>query len=235
MNNSFSFNSDVYNFWPLYDSIKKYYPIGIKKNQDLEIYRQYQGIQELEKILINNIGDKKTYQSQWVSFIKKVGSDLGKKVNGTTYGLVPSYSAYLLLDSKKSGNRWNYKELHFAVSLLGKYFQLYGLEKTALNYEDQPIPYQVQNLKEIIVSPLEDYKDYFENVELKITQVFKDYRLVPFTIGQSIINGLEIYHLDREYCSINMALFNDFLGFGEELNEVTIRGDINYGMYGWKK
>lgn len=128
-----------------------------------------------------------------------------------------------------------YKELHFAVSLLGKYYQIYGLNKTVLSYDDLSVPYQIQNLKEIVVSPIDEYKAYFESVELKITEKFKDYRLVPFAVGQSVINGLEIFHLDNENCSINMALFNDFLGFGEQVGEVDIRGDLNYGMDSWRK
>lgn len=56
MNRYFSFNSDEYDFWPLYNSIKKYYPIGIKKNQQFDIYRKYEGIQKLEKLLVEKIG-----------------------------------------------------------------------------------------------------------------------------------------------------------------------------------
>ncbi|MCB0372223.1 MAG: hypothetical protein KDD31_04335 [Muricauda sp.] len=235
MGNSFSFNSEEYDFWPLYNSIKKYYTIGIKKNQDMDIYRQYPGILELEKVLLENIGNKKTYQRNWTSFIRRIGSEIGKEVTGTTFGLVPSYSAFLILDLEKEGNRCNYKELHFSVSLLGKYYQIYGLNKTVLSYDDLSIPYQIQNLKELVVSPIDEYKAYFESVEFKITEEFKDYRLVPFVVGQSVINGLEIFHLDKENCSINMALFNDFLGFGEQVGEVDIRGDLNYGMDSWKK
>ncbi|WP_220473548.1 hypothetical protein [Flagellimonas pelagia] len=236
MGKSFSFNSKEYDFWSLYNSIKKYYPIGIKKNQDLDIYRQYPGILELEKILLESIADKKTYQRNWTSYIKRIGSELGKEVTGTTFGLVPSYSAFLILDFQKiSSNRGVYKELHFAVSLLGKYYQIYGLNKTVLSYDDLSVPYQIQNLKEIVVSPIDEYKAYFESVELKITEEFKDYRMVPFAIGQLVINGLEILHLDKENCSINMALFNDFLGLGEQMDEADVRGDINYGMDAWRK
>lgn len=34
----------------MYNTIKKYFPIGIKKNRHLDIYRQYPGIRELEKM-----------------------------------------------------------------------------------------------------------------------------------------------------------------------------------------
>lgn len=234
MDNSFSFNYNEYDFWPLYQSILRYYPIGIKKHQEFDIYRQYPGIQELEKLLDEKIANKKNYK-KWEAFLKRVGTELGKSTQGTTYGFVPSYSGYLSLDASGTGNRWNYKELHFAVSHLGKYFQVYGLEKSVLSYENDLIPYQVQNLKEIIVSPLGVYKDYFEKMENYITEEFKEYRLVPFSMGQTIINGLEILHLDRENCSVNMALFNDFLGMGEQVNEMEAQGDLTYGMEHWKK
>ncbi|KAB5490757.1 hypothetical protein [Flagellimonas hadalis] len=235
MDNSFSFNYDEYDFWPLYHSILRYYPIGIKKHQEFDIYRQYLGIQELEKLLNEKIVDKKTYEKNWGAFLKRVSAELGKSTQGTTFGFVPSYSGYLTLDSNGTGNRWNYKELHFAVSHLGKYFQVYGLEKSVLSYENDLIPYQIQNLKEIMVSPMGAYKDYFEKMENYITEEFKDYRLVPFSMGQTIINGLQILHLDKENCSINMALFNDFLGMGEQVNEMEAQGDLTYGMEHWKK
>ncbi|WP_422350308.1 hypothetical protein [Flagellimonas sp.] len=235
MTNTFDFDFEAYDFWPLYQTIQKFYPIGILKNYGEGIHREYEGYKALERLLVENIHDEKTWKSNWVSFTKKLGSELEKKTFGTTYGQAPSYSAYLILDWKKDGNRSNYKELHFSVSLLGNYFQIYGIEKTQLSYEDEVMPYQVENVKEVIVSPIDDFKNHFEAVEEKIKKQFKGYRLVPFYIGQSRIQGLEVYHLDKENCTVNMALFNDFMGYGDQIVDVELRGDMDYGMDGWKK
>lgn len=143
------------------------------------------------------------------------------------------------MDSEGNNDKWNFKELHFSVSHLGKFFQVYGIEKSVRSsviiHEDEEVPYQTVNLKKIIVSPHGDYKNYFEKIENYITKEFKEYRFVPFKIGQTIIDGLQILHLDNEVCSINMALFNDFLGLGEQVAEVKPQGDLSYGMENWKK
>jgi len=184
----------------------------------------------LEKIGPKNIN----YKKRWKPFIERIGKELGENTQGTTFGLVPSYSAYLLLDSHGNDKKFHRKELHFSVSHLGKFFQVYGIEKSILNsviiYGDEEIPCQTENLKKIVVSPYEEYKDYFEKIEEYITDEFKEYRLVPLKIGQAIIDGLQILHLDKEKCSINMALFNDFLGLGEQVEEMEIHGDVSYGM-----
>jgi hypothetical protein len=240
MKHSFAFDSNKYDFWPLYHAIQKYYPIGIKKHQEGSIYRQYRGIQELEKLLLEKTGPKNAnYKKNWVSFIEQIGKALKKKAQGTTFGFAPSHSAYLILDSTGEGDRRNYKELHFAVSHLGQFYQVYGLEKSVrssvLMHEGEEVTWQTVNLKKIVVSPLGEYRPYFERVENYITEKYKGYRLVPFKIGQTFIDGLQILHLDNENCSINMALFNDFLGLGEQVAEIEPQGNLEYGMDYWKK
>lgn len=233
MNNTFTFDSAQYNFWPIYDCIKQYYPLGIPKNYGEGIYVEYKGFTDMEKIIVDNIHDAETYKRNWVSFTKRMSVELGLKVFGTTYGQAPSYSAYLLSTSKKEGNRWYYKELHFSVSLLGKFFQIYGLHKTQLSYEDEPISYSVENIKEIITSPHDEFKESFAAVEQKIIQQFKGYRLVPFSIGQLVLNGLEVYHTDKESSTVNMALFNHLLD--DEIMDVDVIGNSDYGIDSWKK
>jgi hypothetical protein len=51
----FSFNTDKHDFWPIYDAIKQFYPIGIQKNDDDGMYVSYPGIKLLETIIIDNI------------------------------------------------------------------------------------------------------------------------------------------------------------------------------------
>ncbi|MDF4202620.1 hypothetical protein PXD56_06630 [Maribacter sp. SA7] len=240
MNKNFFFNYDEYDFWPLYDSIQKYYPIGIKKNQEFDIYRNYKGIQELENLLLDKIGPENTnYNKNWESFIERISKELGKKILGTIYGIVPSYSAFLSLETEGNEDRWKSKELHFSVSHLGKFYQVYGIEKSVRKSviigDGEELSYQTENLTKIVVSPVGEYKNYFERIENYITEEFREYRLVPFKIGQTIIDGLQILHMDNEKCSINMALFNDFVGFGEQVDKVEPEGNLFYGMESWKK
>lgn len=239
MNKNFFFNYEEYDFWPLYDAIKKYYPIGIKKNQHFDIYRRYHGIQELEKTILKRLEGINPGYGSWKSFVKKLGDEIGKHTHGSTFGFVPSYSAYLSLESEGKDDKWKYKELCFSVSHLGKFYQVYGIEKSVRSsviiHDGEEVPYQTVNVKKIVVSPLGEFKSYFEKVENYINDEYKGYRIVPFKIGQTIIEGLQILHLDNEKCSINMALFNDFLGLGEQVDEIKPSGDLSYGMESWKK
>ena len=239
MSKNFFFNYEEYDFWPLYDSIKKYYPIGIKKNQHFDVYRQYPGIQDLEKLIVERLEGKNPGYDSWKSFLKKLGDKIGKQAHGATFGYTPSYSAYMNLESKTKGNRWILKDLCFSVSHLGEFYQIYGIEKSVLSYvmeyEGEEVPYQIVNLKRIVISPNGEFKYYFEEIEKYISETYIQYRLVPFKIGQTIIDGLQIFHMDNEICSINMALFNDFLGLGEQVDEVEPEGDLLYGMENWRK
>lgn len=235
MDNTFTFNSKEFDFWPIYDCIKNYYPIGIPKNFGVGIYREYQGSLNREKLIVDNIHDSKTFEARWGSLIKKMSDDLDMKTRNKTSIQDPSFSACMPLESKQTEkNRWNYLELHYSVSLLGKFYQIYGIEKSVLSYSGDSVPYQIVNLKNVVVSPIGKFEAYFKVIEDKIRQRFKDYRPVPFSIGQSIINGLEVYHLDIKDCSINNALFHDFHGFSEQINEIEVQGDTNYGMDSWK-
>ena len=48
------FNSDKFDFWKIYDAIKRFYPIGVKKDES-KMYLSYPGLKELEDIVIDNI------------------------------------------------------------------------------------------------------------------------------------------------------------------------------------
>src|SRR5688572_29262462 len=115
----FTFEEELFNFWPIFECIQKYYPVGITLNEDNEkFYRSYPGFIELEKIIVDNIHNRKNLRERWTLFEKHLKSKLKVKVEGTTYGLNPSFSASLILEQRKSKGIISSKELHFAVSLL---------------------------------------------------------------------------------------------------------------------
>src|SRR5688500_5405881 len=117
----FCFNYDKFDFWKIYDSIKQFYPIGIKKD-DSKMFFSYPGIKELVKIVVNNIHDPGKYNSTWKEFTKEIESQLGKEVVETTYGQAPSFSAFVLLETSMQNNLTRTQELHFFVSLTGPYY-----------------------------------------------------------------------------------------------------------------
>lgn len=231
MKYNFSFNSANYDFWELYETIKKYYPIGIAQREGRGIYNEYPGIKELISIVIENVHDNNNYTERWVNFTDAIGKDLDKEVIGTTYGQAPSFSASIILERNEVGDCLHSKELHFSVSLLGKFFQIYGLDTTIILEKNDQGGYSAVNV--VTVSPFEEFKESFEFVEKKIKNKYPTHRIVPFASGQTIINGLQVSYLDDEICSVNMAIFNHFLR--DAYMPRFTRGDPYYGSEYWKR
>lgn len=230
MNYNFSFNTKTLDFWPIYEAIKKYYPIGIQKGEEGRgIYHKYHGIELLEKIVVENIHNRENYERTWKSFEKHLGKKLNKEMEGTTMGQAPSLSSSIIMTNTTDGNCTYSKKIHFSVSLLGEFYQIYGTEETTIQKGIRR--YNATNL--VITSPIEEFKELFESLEAEIQNKYPTYKLVPFQISQTIINGLEVKYLHDKNCSINKALFNKYLDLFV-LNGHT-RGDKSYGYDVWKK
>ena len=60
---NFTFNFESFDFWPIYDTIKMYYPIGIPINdEEYKFFRSYHGIKELTKKVLDNISRTLIYR-----------------------------------------------------------------------------------------------------------------------------------------------------------------------------
>ena len=60
-NHNFSFRTDRYDFWSIYEAIKKYYPIGISESLE----ESFPGRKEKEKLIVENIHQPENYKSRW--------------------------------------------------------------------------------------------------------------------------------------------------------------------------
>src|SRR5258708_32015002 len=96
------FNHNKYDFWEIYDSVKRFYPIGIKIEES-KFYSSYSGIKDLGDIIVDNIHNEENFKSRWQDFTDEIQRDFGKQVNGTTR-LGPSFSSFVLLDTNKLDN-----------------------------------------------------------------------------------------------------------------------------------
>jgi hypothetical protein len=229
---SFSFNPDRHNFWPIYETIVKYYPIGISKGSPL--YLRYPGTKALEEIVVKNIHDKDTYNTSWTSFEKSVNDQFGKEVVGTTYSQAPSFSAFLKLNSWQQQQVSIRKELHFAVSLAGPFFTIFGKEVASFKELDGKGEYPSTYESSIVltVSPFEEYKELFIELKKSIESRFEGYKFVPFAINQDYVEGLSVRYIDQKVNTIYHALFNHQL-FADDKIE-SFRGDEYYGYDAWE-
>ena len=237
----FSFNSNSHDLWEVYNSIKKYYPIGIRQGKGVGIYFEYPGLKKLEDIIVENIHNESNFKNRWKNFTKKVGLNLQKEVVDTTFGQAPSFSAHVILDKHKFKNGCNYKQLHFAVSLVGKFFTIYGMDITDIYDKENQFTKTYRTVNILTASPFKEFKDDFEKLENIIRGKFSSYKLIPFAFGQQIIDGLQVRYSDAEVCSVYMALFNDTIQirnnfrYTHGLSVKHTRGDIYYGFNDWIK
>jgi hypothetical protein len=220
----FYFNTDKFDFWKMYDDIKKYYPIGIRKEEG-SIFFFYPGLKELENIIVKNIHDENEF-AKWQNFEKEIEQSLQKPVIGTTYGQAPSFSSFIELEKYDVENITITKELHFFVSLVGPYYTILGQDMSFVKIDSR----NFISANHLTLSPEEKYSDAFiflcDNIEKK----FPDYRFVPFHIYSQVIEGLDVRYNDEHLNRIFHALFNNQVNFN-----VQYLGDEFYRHEQWIK
>jgi hypothetical protein len=225
---NFSFNSAINDLWEIYEVIQNFYPIGVDK-QIKGTYFDYKGIKELQKSIIENINDEVSFQNNWVSFCDEIENSVQLKIIGHTYGLSPSYSSCVQVKYLQIENCIYTQELYFSISLLGNFFQIYGIDKTYIIEANSPKGYFASNV--VTTSPFLEYKEIFEQVESKIREKYPSHKLIPYAFGKSFINGLEVTYCDNKNCDVFTALFNNYLNNHEEF---MVRGDRYYGIDDWR-
>ena len=234
----FSFNSSVYDLWEIYDGIKTFYPIGIRQGEGVGIFFEYSGIKKLEEIVIENVHNEKNFQNRWTNYIKELEKVLKKEIIGTTYGQAPSFSASIIVEKNVIGKCTHLKEIHFAISFVGNFFSIFGLDSTRILDDNNSYKgYHVANV--VTASPFKELEECFSMVENSIRKKYPEHKMVPFAFGQQIMDGLQVRYSDAEVCSIYMALFNDIVqprnNFRFTQGHVVdhTRGDIYYGIDDW--
>lgn len=198
------FNSDKFDFWKIYDSIKQFYPIGIIKKEN-DLFYSYPGLKELEAIIIDNIHNDSYFKTRWGDFDNEIQEKTGKPIIGTTYGHAPSFSSFIQLDISKFENVTRTKELHFFVSLIGPYYTIVGQETFSIEIGDR----NFRSTNHLVVSPENEFAAMFELLCEKIESRFQHFRFVPFDVCRQTIPGLNVWYSDNSINAIFNALFND--------------------------
>lgn len=199
------FNSDKFDFWKIYDAIKRFYPIGVKKDES-KMYFSYPGLKELEDIIVDNIHDDNHFIERWGSFTKDIEKEIDKEIIGTTYGQAPSFSSFLLLDTTSVDNLIRTKELHFFVSLIGPFYTIVGQDNNTVKLDEHK---NYRSTNYLVVSPENEFADTFKLLCDKIENRFEGFRFVPFELCQQTIDGLDVRYSDENLNSVFHALFNN--------------------------
>lgn len=205
----FDHNIKKYDFWPLYDSIKKSYPIGVSKQEwELDFFLDYPGWKQLQSTIEEKIHDSANFEREWGSFERKLQTLLNKPVVGTTFALAPSFSAFIELERSQVDSRVSVKELYFTVSLLGPYYTIMGRDRTLVTLGEN---HHVHVTNFLTISPENEYASSFELVCSQIRMQFPNYRFVPFHILNHPLNWLNLLYTDIQPVRVYQAVFNDQL------------------------
>jgi hypothetical protein len=242
LNESFTFDENGFDYWPIYNAIKDYYPLGIPFNPESEtFYRSYPGSKERVRLIIDNIHNNEQFEERWGKFQNQIGQELGVAVEGTTNPMAPSFSAALKLENKSIGNMTSGKELHFAVSLLGPFFTIYGIDYAGValrrdvswapDIEDGQVYYH--STCAITTSPYLEYQEHFTWLEQRLRERYSGYRIVPFEISAQIIRGLQVDYGATPLNDISHTVFNGLFHDNHEMNWQLTRGDESYGADDW--
>jgi len=222
----FYFNSDKFDFWLIYESIKHFYPIGIKKDES-RMYHSYPGLKELEDRIVDNIHIDDNFNSRWENFTATIQKEIGKEIIGTTYGQAPSFSSYVLLESSSMDNLTRTKEIHFFVSLIGPYYTVMCNDNSTVKVLES----QYKGTSYLVVSPFLEYAAIFKLLCEKIEKQFIGFRFVPFEICRQTIEGLDVRYSDETLNTVFHALFNNHI----DLNTLRYVGDKYYKYDDWIK
>ena len=199
------FNSDKFDFWKIYEAIKHFYPIGIKKD-DNKMYYSYTGLKELKDIVVDNTHDENHFNERWRNFTKDIEKEIGKEIIGTTYGQAPSFSSFVLLDTVSVDNLTRTKELHFFVSLVGPFYTIIGQDNNTVKLDENK---NYRSTSYLVVSPENEFADPFKLLCDKIENRFIGFHFVPFELCQQTIDGLDVHYSDEKLNSVFHALFNN--------------------------
>jgi hypothetical protein len=221
----FHFNTDKFDFWPLYDRIKKFYPLGIRK-EDEQTYKAYPGLLELQAIIEENIHDGQNYRSRWSDPITAFGQNNNMPVTGTTGAFFPSFSALVEISREISAEVTRIKDLSVFVSLAGPFYTVIAQDRNELSIAGK----YFRSTNYLVVSPEGEFAAPFQTLCEFIEEHFKGFRFVPFHICRSTIYGLENWHNEKPHNSVFVALFNDHI----DLDTFAL-GDIYHKVDDWIK
>lgn len=236
MGNNFSFIADHYNFWPVYETIRKYYPLGIER-QEQGIYFQFAGILELERLIEENVHIQSNYQKRWKKKLDDLSSITGKRIIDTTYGQEPSFCAYIELEHSRIKDYVIEKRLYFTVSIIGSFYTVFETDQTVLTVKEVKTingnsinNFFYKGVIKSTISPYEENKRIFQSLRTFIESEFQQYRYIPYLIYSSKLNGLEVRYSENSLNRVYHALFNQQFDFNS-----AITGDqFSYGFDQWK-
>jgi hypothetical protein len=227
----FSFNAKYYNYWPVYTTIGKYYPIGADHATWPAFRQEYPGTNTLNELITHAFEDNQF--AAWDSFRQQVGKTLGKETFDYSNIHFPAYTAEVILNTFKYETVTHIQKLLFSVSFAGPFFTLFGIDETAVTvYNAEGPDGMISTVNTIVTSPCGDFATAFTTTEQLIHKRFSGYKLLPLSISGLYIKGHYNSFTEENENTVHASLF------GNQLNDygtgANYSGDEYYGWSEWR-
>lgn len=231
MKKYFSFNPKYYNYWPVYTTIGKYYPIGADQSAWPEFRQEYPGTIALNELIAHAFEEKQF--DAWRNFRKQVGHTLQKETFDYSSIHFPAYTAEVILNTFKYETVTHVQKLLLSISFAGPFFSLCGIDETVVTIYDEKGPNgSVNTINAITTSPSGDFATAFTTTEQLIREQFSGYKLVPLSISSMYVKGVYNSFTEESENTVHAALF------GNQLNDygvaINYSGDEYYGWNEWR-
>lgn len=197
------FSSNKYDLMEVYNTISKYYPIGLPQEHN-PAYIAYDGTQAMIRLLEKNIHDEKNFRNGWERIEKEIQEAIQAEIIGTTYGQSPCYSGYVEIKKTSTGDLTRFKDIYFFISLLGPYYTVVGQDRNEIRFSDQVF----RNTNFLVVSPEQDFGNFFKQLCEQIEIKFSGYKFIPYFVYSYEIEGLYTSFRRDNKSSVFEAIFN---------------------------
>ncbi|WP_333865182.1 hypothetical protein [Chitinophaga sp.] len=225
----FTFDPETHDYWPVYDAIKKYYPVGLRPNDAL--YYTYEGRKLLGDILVEQVHDPARFK-EFTDFSEKAGAAMGCEIIGWTFGQEPSLAFEVILERIVQKPVEYVRKLYFAKSVIGDFYTIYGLETTTVWKEDGELPRQYRSDNVITVSPAAEFQDPFLQLKGLVNEHFPGHKQVPFYILRMYLHGLYTPFDELNEATVFHALFSQHF---DAKHAHRALGDDTYAKNEWWK
>ena len=227
----FTFNSATHDFWPVYDAIKTYYPIGIQESVS-SLYFDYEGQKKLGKLILDNIHDPKNFKERFLDFSELVQNQFGLEVQDTTSGQQPLFSLELILEKTEYPGLIKIKKLCLGISLLGDFYTIFGINETIVIGDQKPYPHHYHAVNAVTASPVNDFEQPYLDLKKAVQERYPNHKQIPFAVLTSYMHGLYSKYGVGDECMVYNALFDQKLTTDYLFQQ---QGDRYYANDEWLK
>ena len=204
------FRKDRYDLSAIEAAIREFYPLNI----DVPI-GQHPTTQSRWKYIQESTEAGSDTMEKWKdALVKWKGSWDHDVINSTQFQLrEPSLNAYIALKNAEFDIYAAKQEIHFAISLMGPFYTVYGLDRIVISDANSKFHRNIRT----VISPDYYFKPVFEQLMEKLESTFQKYRFVPYQVFDVDVKGLKTREHQAKDSKVFHALFHEKFDFSTKV------------------